>query len=340
VIPVEEAIALRHGSSGFLIQHRALLGQNDRIMFPNGEDDVLQLALVLGSTPLYTWARHVKRIVDDSCASYPLDDALRSLHYFHQPTMFWVFEDPVLRVQPPADQAKVPPQAPAGIDAILITPHTKGPARRARDLAAEMMAQVRATPEERARISEELMGRVTGVMITAFSSQVTGQTVPLPIGTLPAGSRLCVPIMSSSCTFGQSASVRLDEIVDEQQTDPTIVEEQTRLRQWVLAAAALLKQRILVTTQQFATRGERKRLDRLSLATSVMTIQLRATEHTPSTSSGDVIEWSHRWIVRGHWRQQWYPSDKEHRVLWIPPYIKGPDDRPLQVRPAVYAVSR
>jgi hypothetical protein len=157
---------------------------------------------------------------------------------------------------------------------------------------------------------------------------------------MPVGSRLCVPIMQTVCTFGQSAAVRVDEIRDDQQTDPTILQEQTQLRRWVLAAAALLTQRILVAEQQCAGRGERKRLERLGLPTSVMTIQLRATAHTAAPPSGNVIDWSHRWIVRGHWRQQWYPSDQAHRVLWIPPYIKGPEDRPIQVRPAVYAVSR
>lgn len=40
-----------------------------------------------------------------------------------------------------------------------------------------------------------------------------------------------------------------------------------------------------------------------------------------------------RFIVRGHWRNQPYPSLGENvtRQIWIAPYVKGPDDAPLRV---------
>jgi hypothetical protein len=37
-----------------------------------------------------------------------------------------------------------------------------------------------------------------------------------------------------------------------------------------------------------------------------------------------------RWAVRGHWRQQWYPSIKSNRPVYIHPYLKGPADAPLK----------
>ena len=37
----------------------------------------------------------------------------------------------------------------------------------------------------------------------------------------------------------------------------------------------------------------------------------------------------HRWEVRAHPRRQWYPSAKEHRVIWIDDHTAGPADRPL-----------
>ena len=39
-----------------------------------------------------------------------------------------------------------------------------------------------------------------------------------------------------------------------------------------------------------------------------------------------------RWWVTGHYRSQWYGSTKEHRLKWIPPYIKGPDGLPIKVK--------
>lgn len=49
-------------------------------------------------------------------------------------------------------------------------------------------------------------------------------------------------------------------------------------------------------------------------------------------------EYKHRWIVRAHHRAQWYPSTQEHRLIWIPPYIKGPDGAPMLEH--VYRVKR
>ena len=47
-------------------------------------------------------------------------------------------------------------------------------------------------------------------------------------------------------------------------------------------------------------------------------------------------DWSHRWLVSGHWRNQWYPSEGVRRPIWIDAFVKGPSDAPLLVRPTVY----
>jgi len=36
---------------------------------------------------------------------------------------------------------------------------------------------------------------------------------------------------------------------------------------------------------------------------------------------------------RAAWHDQWYPSEQIHRQIWISPYVKGPEDKPLIVRP-------
>ena len=41
------------------------------------------------------------------------------------------------------------------------------------------------------------------------------------------------------------------------------------------------------------------------------------------------VEWKHQWLVNGHARAQWYPSEQAHHVIWIAPYMKGPKDAPL-----------
>jgi len=47
--------------------------------------------------------------------------------------------------------------------------------------------------------------------------------------------------------------------------------------------------------------------------------------------------WEHRWIVRGHWREQPYgPNRSERRRVWIAPYIKGPEGKPMIENTKVY----
>jgi hypothetical protein len=42
------------------------------------------------------------------------------------------------------------------------------------------------------------------------------------------------------------------------------------------------------------------------------------------------IDWQWRWLVSGHWRDQYYPSKHTNEPIFIQPYIKGPEDKPLK----------
>lgn len=52
------------------------------------------------------------------------------------------------------------------------------------------------------------------------------------------------------------------------------------------------------------------------------------------------VQWSHRWMVNGHWRNQWYPSTKTHNQIWIAPYVKGPDGAPLILKRRAFELIR
>lgn len=85
-----------------------------------------------------------------------------------------------------------------------------------------------------------------------------------------------------------------------------------------------------------AGRGERRRVARevpglrlLELATGA---SVKRSDAEPGT-----VEWSRRWMVRGHWRQQpCGPRNENRKLRWIDPYVKGPEDKPLDVRPTVW----
>lgn len=65
----------------------------------------------------------------------------------------------------------------------------------------------------------------------------------------------------------------------------------------------------------------------------VKMLVLRENLHRPGTTGDDEKtrrELSHRFIVRGFWRDQAYgPNHSLRRRQWIPPYVKGPADKPL-----------
>lgn len=65
----------------------------------------------------------------------------------------------------------------------------------------------------------------------------------------------------------------------------------------------------------------------------ITVIRLRRPKGQSSESESSV-EWSHQWIVGGHWRNQPYPSLGQGvtRQIWIGEHIKGPEDKPLLVR--------
>jgi len=57
----------------------------------------------------------------------------------------------------------------------------------------------------------------------------------------------------------------------------------------------------------------------------VIVVELRRVTTKTDGEPGQA-HYSHSFMVRGHWRNQWYESLKIHRQKWISPYIKGEGD--------------
>lgn len=103
----------------------------------------------------------------------------------------------------------------------------------------------------------------------------------------------------------------------------------------------LLNQRILSHEPEQVDRATRRRAADFRPEPVVRVIKLRRTTQHESIPGEHGVEWSCQWLVRGFWRQQWYPSLGIHQPKWIAPFVKGPADRPLKVsRATVYAVVR
>src|SRR5215475_5461194 len=74
---------------------------------------------------------------------------------------------------------------------------------------------------------------------------------------------------------------------------------------------------------------------------TVSVVKLRREVKEAVKRSGQpasAVEWQHQWWVSGHYRAQWYPHEEAHKVIWIAPYIKGPEDKPILEK--MYAVVR
>lgn len=99
----------------------------------------------------------------------------------------------------------------------------------------------------------------------------------------------------------------------------------------------LMSQTIAVRSQERPSRTFRKRA---AIAFKdderrVTVVRLRRTyDDRPVDHEVGGVEWSHRWIVGGHWRNHWYPSVQMHRQIWISPFVKGPPDKELIINKA------
>lgn len=104
-----------------------------------------------------------------------------------------------------------------------------------------------------------------------------------------------------------------------------------------------IKDEIVAVEDAPLDRAERRRAERRGRLSRLRIVHLRRYAQTaPSTHGGESdVEWSRRWTVRGHWRNQPYGPGRTHiRAKYIRPFVKGPPDKPLVVKDHMYAVTR
>lgn len=97
----------------------------------------------------------------------------------------------------------------------------------------------------------------------------------------------------------------------------------------------LMQQTLTARHAERPDRPTRRQASRYGFAErDVIVVRLRrerdSTGHEPP---GEDANYSHRFIVSGHWRNQWYPASGVHRQKWISPYVKGDESLPLVIRP-------
>lgn len=164
-----------------------------------------------------------------------------------------------------------------------------------------------------------------GLIIVFYGHPKAPEMLPMPITIMPL-----------------TVSKTLEEHFDREFS--TVFEKAATQDKVCLFAALLtfLHQRLLIREERQVPRQWRRRNRRDSWARDGVTIiKLRLVERLKGTGALVPVEWTCRWLVSGHWRQQWYASTRRHRPVWITPYIKGPEDKPLkEPRGLLFAVVR
>ncbi len=112
------------------------------------------------------------------------------------------------------------------------------------------------------------------------------------------------------------------------------------MREWMFAFWAFCEQRLLVPEAPMVPRQVRRRLTREGGDISKIKIVTLRRLYNPTTNKHQKMDHDHRWMVRGFWRNQWYPRQQRHRTIWIHPYIKGPEDKPIVKKQTIFKVRR
>jgi len=104
----------------------------------------------------------------------------------------------------------------------------------------------------------------------------------------------------------------------------------------------LFIQETILRTEDYSDRAARRRLLRKGSnfsGSKVKLVMLRRAVYG-KTDGHSEVNWSHRWMVSFHWRNQWHPRQKVHRLRPIAPYEKGPKDKPLVLKDTLNLVVR
>lgn len=138
---------------------------------------------------------------------------------------------------------------------------------------------------------------------------------------------------------------------EEARVEQFSTEYQQRLEEWCAASknalqlfacgCLWLKQKIITVAQAPLARAAQRRLARDKIDPKCLVVELRSKQYTHTTIDEEKhsVDWAWQWAVRGHWREQ--PTKEGVKLIWIHPYIKGPEDKPLKPDAGrVFAVTR
>lgn len=101
----------------------------------------------------------------------------------------------------------------------------------------------------------------------------------------------------------------------------------------------LIQQPLTALPRERARKSDAKADKRLKIGEHVTEVRLRSPKAKYASSHDPRWQYSHRFIVRGHWRNQPY-KDGTIQKIYIASFVKGPPDKPLIIREHTYRWDR
>jgi hypothetical protein len=105
--------------------------------------------------------------------------------------------------------------------------------------------------------------------------------------------------------------------------------ERAMIATWLLMGQTLTRSEDVRPPRAAQRRLARAGADPLTVVRYTDLRRVRAVTGDDHAQQDASSRYEHQWVVRGHWRQHWFPSRQDHRPIWIDPHIKGPDGAPL-----------
>lgn len=229
-------------------------------------------------------------------------------------------------------------------------------------------------------VSETSPGRTSPVTTTFWfnDKQIEPDEIAVMLRADPTGGRVLdrvagrwgfigADVFTTGRTVGAATESPAPEIAAKIIAGGDTATEFTNPLRYLHALWMLLGQTVADVREEYIRRTAFRRAQRLGMQPRITVVQLRRSDGVRHDGES-MIDWSHRWLVRGHPRWQPYGSrigdhdhvygqvevESGHSVrycqitdcdakiarIWIAPFVKGPEGKPLLFRDHVYDLSR
>jgi len=208
----------------------------------------------------------------------------------------------------------------------------------------------RASPAVRMSLFHDAHGPVQPDSFVEFAARARVAGTPLPPLILDA--KRCLPFhdaFSRSTRRIGEANLELEKArgadenrVDGEYAPGSEIDDAYDLfmPKFLFAFWRLCEQRIAVLDHAPVNHNARVFADRAGIPPQVRIVRLRRAEQQPGDLASGGHEWKHRWTVRMHKVNQWYPSEGRHKVIYRGPYLKGPEGKPILDGETVHGLVR